>query len=211
VNNIEAVRQRLDELYRNMEVDEMVQILREHEPENESDSSEPHQFEIVFVCAERLLPMDSNEASDPFIVLSHDSKDLFRSKTIYANINPRWNEVYEVTLTKEVTYLVRIYDSDKVHKNRLCGWQHLSIDPQDYEDYMPHDVWLDLSQVGRLLLRITMRGERDDIQFFFGRTFRSLKRKEADMSGMIVDAVRPFNRMTRVSYHMPDMNDYSGD
>ncbi|KAF9357323.1 hypothetical protein BGX34_009439 [Mortierella sp. NVP85] len=191
VNNIEAVRQRLDELYRNMEVDEMVQILREHEPENESDLSEPHQFEIVFVCAERLLPMDSNEASDPFIVLSHDNKDLFRSKTIYANINPRWNEVYEVTLTKEATYLVRIYDSDKVHKNRLCGWQHLSIDPQDYEDYMPHDVWLDLSQVGRLLLRITMRGERDDIQFFFGRTFRSLKRKEADMSGMIVDAMIP--------------------
>lgn len=191
VNNIEAVRQRLDELYRSMEVDEMVQILREHEPEKETDPDDPHQFEIVFVCAERLLPMDSNEASDPFIVLSHENKDLFKSKTIYANINPRWNEVYEVTLTKEITYLIRVYDADKVHKNRLCGWQHLTIDPQDYEDYMPHDVWLDLSQVGRLLLRITMRGERDDIQFFFGRTFRSLKRKEADMSGMIVDAMIP--------------------
>ncbi|KAF9360838.1 hypothetical protein BGX26_007423, partial [Mortierella sp. AD094] len=191
VNNIEAVRQRLDELYRNMDVDEAAQILRDYEPIVEQNPNAPRQFEIKFVCAERLLPLDSNEASDPFIVMWHDGKEVFRSKTISANINPRWNEVYEVTLTKDITYLIRIYDADKVHKDRLCGWQYLSIDPQDYEDYMAHDVWLDLTQIGRLLLRITMKGEREDIQFFFGRTFRSLKRKEADMSAMIVDAMVP--------------------
>ncbi|KAF8979911.1 hypothetical protein BGZ46_004861 [Entomortierella lignicola] len=191
VNNIEAVRQRLDELYRNMDVDEAAQILRDYEPPMEQDPNVPRQFEIKFVCAERLLPLDSNEASDPFIVMSQDGKEVFRSKTISANINPRWNEVYNVTLTKDVTYLICIYDADKVHKDRLCGWQHLHIDPQDYEDYMAHDVWLDLMQIGRLLLRITMKGEREDIQFFFGRTFRSLKRKEADMSAMIVDAMVP--------------------
>ncbi|KAG0259677.1 hypothetical protein BG011_002446 [Mortierella polycephala] len=191
VNNIEAVRQRLDELYRNMDVDEVVQILRDNDPETEAEPDTPHQFEIVFVCAERLLAMDSNEASDPFIVMSHDNKEVFRSKTITANINPRWNEVYEVTLTKEISYLICVFDAEKAHKDRLCGWQHLHIDPQDYEDYMPHDVWLDLAQIGRLLLRITMKGEREDVQFFFGRTFRSLKRKEADLSGMIVDAMVP--------------------
>lgn len=189
VNNIEAVRERLDELYRNMDVDEVAQVLQQEGPETEMDPSLPHQFEIVFVGAERLLPMDSNDASDPFVVMSSDGKDVFRTKTIYANINPRWNEVYNVTLTKEITYLIRIFDADKVHKDRLCGRQFLSIDPLDYEDYMPHDVWLDLAPMGRLLLRVTMKGERDDIQFYFGRTFRSLKRKEADLSGMIVDAV----------------------
>ncbi|KAF9110805.1 hypothetical protein BGX27_005855 [Mortierella sp. AM989] len=191
VNNIEAVRQRLDELYRNMDVDEAAQILRDYDPVVEPDPEAPRQFEIMFVCAERLLPLDSNEASDPFIVMWHDGKEVFRSKTIGANINPRWNEVYEATLTKDVTYLIRIYDYDKVHKDRLCGWQYLCIDPQDYEDYMAHDVWLDLTQIGRLLLRITMKGEREDIQFFFGRTFRSLKRKETEMSAMIVDAMVP--------------------
>src|SRR5690554_567667 len=110
VNNIEAVRQRLDELYRNMDVDEVVQILRDNDPETESEPNTPHQFEIVFVCAERLLAMDSNEASDPFIVMSHDNKEVFRSKTITANINPRWNEVYEVTLTKEISYLICVFD-----------------------------------------------------------------------------------------------------
>ncbi|ORZ14822.1 hypothetical protein BCR41DRAFT_370937 [Lobosporangium transversale] len=191
VNNIEAVRQRLDELYRNMDVDNTVQTLRDHQGDIESDPNAPQQFEIIFVCAERLQPMDSNEASDPFIVMSHENKEVFRSKTIYANINPRWNEVYQVTLTKEITYHIQIFDADKMHKDRLCGSQYLIINPEDYEDYMAHDVWLDLIQIGRLLLRITMKGERDDVQFFFGRTFRSLKRKEADMSGMIVDAMVP--------------------
>ncbi|KAF9373770.1 hypothetical protein CPB97_000323 [Podila verticillata] len=191
VNNIEAVRQRLDELYRRMDVDEVAQILHDNEPETEENLDTPHQFEIVFIQGERLLPMDSNEASDPFIIMSHDGKDVFRSKTINANLNPRWNEVYEVTLTKEISYLIRVFDADKVHKDRLCGWQYLRIDPLDYEDYMPHDIWLDLAQIGRLLLRVTMKGERDDVQFFFGRTFRSLKRKEADLSGMIVDAMVP--------------------
>ncbi|KAG0308322.1 hypothetical protein BGZ99_001171, partial [Dissophora globulifera] len=191
VNNIEAVRQRLDELYRNMDVDEVAQILHEQGPEIEIDPTAPHQFEIVFVNGERLLPMDSNEASDPFIIMTHEGKEVFKSKTVYATINPRWNEVYEVTLTKDITYHIKIFDSDKVGKSRLCGWQQLTIDPEDYEDYMPHDIWLDLIQIGRLHLRITMRGEREDVQFFFGRTFRSLKRKEADMSGMIVDAMVP--------------------
>ncbi|KAG0297547.1 hypothetical protein BGZ96_005855 [Linnemannia gamsii] len=191
MNNIEAVRQRLDELYRDMDVDEIVQILRDNEPAPEQTEEEPHQFEVVIVSAERLLPMDTNEKSDPYVVLSHDDKELFRTTTIYANINPRWNEVYETTLTKEITYLVCVYDAEKTQSNRLCGWQYLCVDPQEYEDYMPHDVWLDLAQIGRLLLRITMKGERDDVQFFFGKTFRSLKRKEADLSGMIVDAMIP--------------------
>ncbi|KAG0234611.1 hypothetical protein BGW42_006362 [Actinomortierella wolfii] len=191
MNNIEAVRQRLDELYRNMEVDEIADILQEHAPEQTIDPNDPKMFEIVFVGAERLRPMDSNEASDPYIIMSHEDKEVFRSKTVYANLNPRWNETYNVTLTKEIKYLIVINDEDKVHKDRLCAWQYLYIDPLDYEDYMPHDVWLDLAQIGRLQLRITMKGEREDLQFYFGRTFRSLKRKESDLSGMIVDAMLP--------------------
>ncbi|KAF9581160.1 hypothetical protein BGW38_001926 [Lunasporangiospora selenospora] len=191
INNIEAVRQRLDELYRNMDVDEVAQILSEHKPEQETASVPPHQFEIVFVRAERLIPMDTNELSDPFIIMSHEERDVFRSKTIFTSINPKWNEVYEASLTQETSYLIRIYDADKMHRDRLCGWQYLHLNPLDYEDFMSHDMWLDLAQIGRLLLRITMKGERDDIQFFFGGTFRSLKRKEADLSDMIVDAMVP--------------------
>jgi hypothetical protein len=34
-----------------------------------------------------------------------------------------------------------------------------------------------------------MEGEKDDIQFYFGRGFRSLKRAEADMLRIFIDKV----------------------
>jgi hypothetical protein len=34
-----------------------------------------------------------------------------------------------------------------------------------------------------------MEGEKDDIQFYFGRAFRALKRAESDMTRKIVDTV----------------------
>jgi hypothetical protein len=34
-----------------------------------------------------------------------------------------------------------------------------------------------------------MEGEKDDIQFYFGRAFRSLKRAESDMLRIFIDKV----------------------
>jgi len=51
------------------------------------------------------------------------------------------------------------------------------------------DLWLDLDTQGKLLLRVSMEGEKDDIQFYFGRGFRALKRAESDMSRKVVDTV----------------------
>jgi hypothetical protein len=48
---------------------------------------------------------------------------------------------------------------------------------------------MDLDTQGRLLLRVSMEGEKDDIQFYFGRAFRALKRSENDMTRRIVETV----------------------
>ena len=37
---------------------------------------------------------------------------------------------------------------------------------------------MDLDSQGRILLRISMEGEKDDLQFYFGHAFRSLKSAE---------------------------------
>jgi rubrerythrin len=50
---------------------------------------------------------------------------------------------------------------------------------------------MDLDTQGRLLLRVSMEGEKDDIQFYFGRAFRALKRGENDMTRRIVETVGP--------------------
>ena len=61
---------------------------------------------------------------------------------------------------------------------------HVRVKPPDIQD-----LWLDLDTQGKLLLRVSMEGEKDDIQFYFGRGFRALKRAENDMTRKIVDTV----------------------
>jgi hypothetical protein len=63
------------------------------------------------------------------------------------------------------------------------------LDPIHFMDFLPREFWLDLDTQGRLLLRVSMEGERDDIQFHFGKAFRHLKRTERDMVRNVTDKV----------------------
>ena len=58
---------------------------------------------------------------------------------------------------------------------------------------------MDLDTQGRLLLRVSMEGEKDDIQFYFGRAFRALKRAENDMTRRIVETVLSGSIVTDIS------------
>lgn len=40
-----------------------------------------------------------------------------------------------------------------------------------------------------MLIRVSMEGERDDIEFYFGRAFRNLMRTQRDMTRQITDKV----------------------
>jgi rubrerythrin len=70
------------------------------------------------------------------------------------------------------------------------GRTSLKLDPIHFSDYLPREFWLDLDTQGRILLRVSMEGERDDIQFYFGKAFRHLKRTERDMVRKITDKVK---------------------
>ena len=48
---------------------------------------------------------------------------------------------------------------------------------------------MDLDTQGRILVRVSMEGEEDDILFHFGRAFRCLKRAEGDMLHIFIDKV----------------------
>lgn len=76
-------------------------------------------------------------------------------------------------------------------KHGLIGRAYLHLDPDQYVDYISKDVLLHLNTQGQVILRISMEGERDDIQFHFGRAFRWLKRTETDMVRLFVDKVIP--------------------
>jgi hypothetical protein len=63
-----------------------------------------------------------------------------------------------------------------------------------FRDFMPREFWQDLDTQGRLLLRVSMEGERDDIQFYFGKAFRALKRTLRDMTRSITDKLSAYIR-----------------
>jgi len=78
-----------------------------------------------------------------------------------------------------------------VGKHDTLGRAYLCLDPGRYGDFLTHDLWLDLDPQGRILIRVSMEGEKDDIQFYFGRAFRSLKRAEGDMTRIFIDKMSP--------------------
>ena len=48
---------------------------------------------------------------------------------------------------------------------------------------------MNLDSQGRILLRVSMEDEKDEIGFYFGRAFRSLKRAGSDLIKIFVDKV----------------------
>lgn len=89
--------------------------------------------------------------------------------------------------------MVSVRDRALVGKHDTVGRAYICLDPRRYGDFLTHDLWLDLDSQGRILLRISMEGEKDDPQFYFGRAFRSLKRAESDMVRVFIDKVSGLN------------------
>ncbi|KAG1151513.1 hypothetical protein G6F37_002376 [Rhizopus arrhizus] len=203
INNIEASRAKLDRLYQNMDVDEIAEEMREFESmlPATTEKSVPEQqnylYSIKIVRAENLPPSDNNGLSDPYIVLEIDNKPITRTKTVYETLNPRWDQVFDIWLTEQtVDVLALVYDEDMIGADEECGGVWFKLSPEYFDDYQTHELVLNFVPQGKLILRISMEGEKDDIQFWFGKAFRTLKRAENDVAGLIVDKMGSYFRQT---------------
>ena len=99
-------------------------------------------------------------------------------------------ETFDLSVEKPLWLMVSVRDRALVGKHDTVGRAYICLDPRRYGDFLTHDLWLDLDTQGRILLRISMEGEKDDLQFYFGRAFRSLKRAENDMVRVFIDKAR---------------------
>ncbi|OLL25875.1 hypothetical protein NEOLI_001392 [Neolecta irregularis DAH-3] len=194
LNNIEFARMQLDNIEKSMDVDHQAEIiLRNTTPTTDQARPERMVFTIKIVQAEDLKPCDLNGLSDPYVVLSDEhGHRLAKTRTIYASLNPRWEESFDVITDGPIWVAATVWDRDRIGDHDICGRCLLKLDPKYFGDYLPKEFWLDLDTQGRLLLRISMEGEKDDIQFYFGRAFRSLKRAENDMTRVIVDKMSDY-------------------
>lgn len=203
MNNIEYAVQQLDVLEKTVNVDACADVLARNRPPKEKQRRpSKYVFTIKIVEAEDIKACDPNGTSDPYVVLS-DEKGKRRAKTrvIMRNLNPRWDESVDIEVTGALNVIATLWDWDTFGDHDYVGRTSLKLDPSHFNDYLPHEYWLDLDTQGRLLLRVSMEGERDDIQFYFGKAFRLLKRTERDMIRMITDKVSMKYMITAILAH----------
>ncbi|KAH4183835.1 hypothetical protein HBI70_188030 [Parastagonospora nodorum] len=189
LNNIEYAMHQLDKLEHEIGVDACAEVILKHgPPPTQRIRNNNYMFTIKIIEAEDLKACDINGLSDPYVVLGDEfQKRLAKTRVIYGNLNPRWDESIDITTNGPLNIVATIWDWDALGDHDCVGRTSLKLDPSHFRDYMPREYWLDLDTQGRLLLRVSMEGERDDIQFYFGKSFRTLKRTERDMTRKITD------------------------
>ncbi|TVY53339.1 Uncharacterized protein LCER1_G007024 [Lachnellula cervina] len=194
LNNIEYAVQQLDVLEKTMNVDACAEVLAKNAPPREkSRRTNKYVFTIKIVEAEELKACDPNGTSDPYVVLGDEyQKRLAKTRVVMRNLNPRWDESVDITVQGALNIIATVWDWDTFGDHDYVGRTSLKLDPAHFSDYMPREYWLNLDTQGRLLLRVSMEGERDDIQFYFGKAFRLLKRTERDMTRMITDKLSTY-------------------
>ncbi|KAF4123579.1 Ca2+-dependent lipid-binding protein, contains C2 domain [Geosmithia morbida] len=192
LNNIEYAMQEFDKLEKKMNPDYCATLIEKADASASKKRSKKqpskYTFTIKVIEAEDLKACDSSGFSDPYVVFGDEyQKRLYKTRIIHRNLNPRWDESFDVTVQGPVNMIATIWDYDTFGDHDYVGRTSLKLDPFHFRDYLPREFWLDLDSQGRILIRVSMEGERDDIHFHFGRAFRHLKRTERDMVRKITD------------------------
>lgn len=93
LNNVEAARRLLDNMYNQIQVDKMADTLERLAPPVPEKVEHPRfLFAVKIVMAEGLVPLDSSPSAklDTFITLSDEQGNrLAKTRTIYESLNPR--------------------------------------------------------------------------------------------------------------------------
>ena len=180
----------LDSLEQRMNVDACAEVLKQADGPKPARRPQQYVFTVKIVEGEELKACDPTGTSDPYVVLCDEyQKRLHRTRVIPRSLNPRWDESVDISVSGPLNLIATIWDHDMIGDHDFVGRTSLKLDPVHFGDYLPREFWLDLDTQGRILIRVSMEGERDDIQFHFGKAFRHLKRTERDMVRKVTSKV----------------------
>ncbi|KAL1981701.1 hypothetical protein VTN96DRAFT_2315 [Rasamsonia emersonii] len=195
LNDIEHALSELDKLEREINVDGCADVIAKHSPPatQKARKTTTYVFTIKIVEGEDLKACDMNGSSDPYVVLTDEyQKRISKTHVVYNNLNPRWDDSVDITTKGPLNIIATVWDWDALGDHDYVGRTSLKLDPAHFGDFLPREFWLDLDTQGRILLRVSMEGERDDIQFYFGKAFRTLKRTEKEMTRKITEKLSAY-------------------
>ena len=140
MNNIQYSLLKLDALQNNINVEKLAKILERHAPAaSKRNEKQNYIFTIKVVSAEDLKACDVNGLSDPYVVLSDEhGRRVAKTRTIWGDLNPRWDETFDVSTAGSLWLAATVWDRDRLVKNHdLCGRCYLKLDPGFFGDYLP--------------------------------------------------------------------------
>ena len=140
LNNIQYALRKLDVLQNTIDVEGLAAVLARNSPApTKQEVKQTYIFTIKIVSAEDLKPCDVNGLSDPYVVLTNEhGKRIAKTRTIWGDLNPRWEETFDVPTTGSLWLAATVWDRDKLVKNHdLCGRCYVKLDPGYFGDYLP--------------------------------------------------------------------------
>ncbi|KAH8915994.1 hypothetical protein BT69DRAFT_1270943 [Atractiella rhizophila] len=193
LNNIQAARNILDKMYTSMDADSVSAVVRRHRPAvTEKLDTSRFLFTVKIIMGEGVAKEDGSTKVDPFLTLSDErGKRVAKTRTLYETNCPKWEETFDIPVQGSLWLAASIWHRNLVDEHEMLGRAYVCLDPRQFGNFLPQDLWFDLDTTGRIFIRISMEGEQDDIQFYFGKAFRSLKRAESDMVRNMVDKFAP--------------------
>ena len=91
------------------------------------------------------IHLTSKPSSDPYVVVLRDGVEVHRTKTVKKNLNPTYDDTFEVDLSPRTSRLrFLVFDYDRLTADDAMG--EVNIDVADVEDAAPK--WYDLEATG---------------------------------------------------------------
>jgi Ca2+-dependent lipid-binding protein len=119
------------------------------------------------------------------VILSGKDCEMARSRYIADSLNPTWDETFQCILPlvdrlEIMTYSRNLITSDELMGQSSIDLGRLSRMKRKLEDHQTHDTYLELDPQGRVLIRLTLEGGDEDVDFWFRRGRERLGRMRDD-------------------------------
>jgi len=117
-----------------------------------------------------------------------------KSSVVHDSLNPIWDETFQISVLPTKAIEILVYNKTSfLTSDELCGKKVVRLS-SGWCDHQTHDIWIKLEPQGRLLIRITMDGEGEDLAFFFKKAKQRLMRALIDFLRALVHRISPYTR-----------------
>ncbi|KAJ3127782.1 hypothetical protein HK098_005781 [Nowakowskiella sp. JEL0407] len=135
----------------------------------------------------------------PPLALTGVACELLKTRVIYDSVNPQWDETFQAILPPVNKLEVLISSRNMLATDQVIGRADIDIGKgtrlkNRLVDHQTHDVFVELEPQGRVLIRMTLEGEDEDVEFWFRRSKERLGRTRDDFTRALVSRLTPFCR-----------------